>query len=315
MNEIDLTAIPFSACRMSAGEVEIGSNGDGAKSAPVKVRARSGGAIEHPAWGRIVHDFSGMRISKSKLPLDYNHEAGQILGYANHFDYSSGDLIATGAITPWQGTDRASEVIFKMREGVPYEASIYWGGDGIKIQKVPSGKTVEVNGMEFAGPGVVVREWPLRGIAICPYGADENTQSMAFAEGKTVSAVEWQEPKQEDEKMADMPIVEEVEKKDVEVVTVETEGAAEVQVSVEVKPVEVEVKPEVVAEPAVEVPDELSVAKAEIAELRAQLGEMSAKFAALAVGQPVASATVAIDENSKFSAGSWMERARTNKGK
>jgi hypothetical protein len=197
-----------------------------------------------------------------------------------------------------------------MREGVPYEASIFFGGDGIKLENVPTGKTVDVNGMEFAGPGVVVREWPLRGIAICPYGADENTQSMAFAEGKTVSAVEWSEPNKE-EIMADMPIVEEVEKKDVEVVTVETEGAAEVQVTVEVKPVEVEVKPEVLAEPAVEVPDELSVAKAEIAELRAQLGEMSAKFAALAVGQPVASAAVA-DEGTKFT-GTLMERARKQK--
>jgi hypothetical protein len=317
MNDIDLKAIPSSACRMASGEVEIGSNGEGAKSAPVKIKARSGGAIDHPYWGRIVHDFSGMRISKSKLPLDYNHESGEILGYANHFDFSSGDLIATGAITPWQGTDRASEVIFKMREGVPYEASIFFGGDGIKLEKVPDGKAVEVNGMEFAGPGVVVREWPLRGIAICPYGADENTQSMAFAEGKTVSAVEWQEPKQEEEIMADMPIVEETEKKDVEVVTVETEGAAEVVVTVETKPVEVEVKPEDEAAPAVEVPDELSVAKAEAAELRAKLEaaekqnqEFAVKFAALDKGQPVVSAVA--DEGTKFT-GSLMERARNKK--
>jgi hypothetical protein len=206
-------------------------------------------------------------------------------------------------------------VIFKMREGVPYEASIYWGGDGIRIQKVPAGKSVEVNGMEFAGPGVVVREWPLRGIAICPYGADENTQSMAFAEGKTVSAVEWSEPNKE-EIMADMPVVEEP-KENVEVVTVETEGAAEVQVTVEVKPVEAEVEPEVEAVPAVEVPDELSVAKAEAAELRAKLEaaekqnqEFAVKFAALDKGQPPVSAVA--DEGTKFT-GSLMERARNKK--
>jgi len=306
---------------MASGEVEIGSNGEGAKSAPVKIKARSGGAIDHPYWGRIVHDFSGMRISKSKLPLDYNHESGEILGYANHFDFSSGDLIATGAITPWQGTDRASEVIFKMREGVPYEASIFFGGDGIKLEKVPDGKAVEVNGMEFAGPGVVVREWPLRGIAICPYGADENTQSMAFAEGKTVTAVEWSEPKEEDDKMADEPIVEEVKEEvkeeNVEEVTVETEGASEVKVTVEVVPVEAEVKPEEEEVPAVEVPDELSVAKAEAAELRAKLEaaekqnqEFAAKFAALEKGQPPVSAVA--DEGTKFT-GSLMERARNKK--
>ena len=321
MNDIDLRAIPTNACRMTSGEVEIGSNGENAKSAPVKIKARSGVAIDHPYWGRIVHDFSGMKISKPRLPLDYNHEAGEIVGYANHFDYSSGDLVATGAITPWQGTDRASEIIYKMREGVPYEASIFFGGDGIKLEKIPDGKAVEVNGMEFAGPGVVVREWPLRGIAICPYGADENTQSMAFAEGKTVTAVEWSEPKEEENEMADEPIVEEpkdeVKEENVEQVTVETEGKAEVVVTVETKPVEAEVKPEEEEAPAVEVPDELSVAKAEATELRAKLEaaekqnqEFAAKFAALENGQPPVSAVA--DEGTRFT-GSLMERARQKK--
>jgi len=75
-----------------------------------------------------------------------------------------------------------------MREGVPYEASINFGGDGIKIQELGDGETTEVNGARFDGPGIVVREWPLRGVAICPYGADMNTACVEMAAGKTYAA-------------------------------------------------------------------------------------------------------------------------------
>jgi hypothetical protein len=73
--------------------------------------------------------------------------------------------------------DKATEVIFKAKAGVPYEASINFGGDGIIVEEVPDGVSVEVNGYQFAGPGAVIRKWPLRGVAICPYGADMNTET------------------------------------------------------------------------------------------------------------------------------------------
>jgi hypothetical protein len=42
-----------------------------------------------------------------------------------------------------------------------------------------------VNGFQFAGPGIVIREWPLRGVAVCPYGADMNTRSE-LAQGESI---------------------------------------------------------------------------------------------------------------------------------
>jgi len=102
--------------------------------------------------------------------VDYVHAPGEVLGYLNHFDTSSGDLVASGALTPFTDGDRASEVIYKARQGVPYEASINFGGDGIKIEEVAAGQMAQVNGYTFDGPGIVVRQWPLRAWRSAPTG-------------------------------------------------------------------------------------------------------------------------------------------------
>jgi len=190
-NEHDLSAIPAAACHFAGGDIALGSNGTTAKTAPVKITARSGKPIEHWYWGNVVHDLAGMRLNKPRLPIDYAHNDAEVLGYINHFDTESGDLIASGAIIPFNDGDRASEVLFKMRSGVPYEASIFFGGDGIKVQEVAAGELTPVNGYDFEGPGVIIREWPLRGVAICPYGADANTESAALSKGPSFAAAQW----------------------------------------------------------------------------------------------------------------------------
>lgn len=182
--ESETRPIPLCALRFSVGEFQLGDNGQDAKTAPFRMVARSGKPIDHWFWGRVVHDLSGMH-HKGRVPIDYVHDDKEIIGYANKFDVSTGDLEASGALVPYKDSDRASEVIHKSRQGVPYEASINFGGDGIEVEKIPDGMSAQVNGYEFAGPGIVVRQWPLRGIAVCPYGADANTTSE-FSNDKTV---------------------------------------------------------------------------------------------------------------------------------
>jgi hypothetical protein len=180
----DYSTIPASACLLVSGKFELGDNGEGSKTAPISMLARTGQPIEHWWWGRVVHDLSGMQLHKSRLPIDYVHDPNQILGYLNKFESGSGDLVVSGALTPHTDSDRASEVIYKSRAGVPYEASIDFSGEGIKLQEVPEGMVTEVNGFQFEGPGVVIRQWPLRGVAVCPYGADMNTESTVLGDNK-----------------------------------------------------------------------------------------------------------------------------------
>ncbi len=172
--------IPLSALRFAA-DLEMGDNGDGAKTVPVKLTARSTQPVDHWYFGRIVHDMAGMSVSKPRLPIDYCHRDDEVMGFANKFD-TDGGLVASGALTPFEEKDRASEVIFKSGQGVPYEASIFFDPDEMVLEYVPDGMTVPVNGFSFAGPGVVARQWTLRGLAVCPYGQDKNT-AVEFSAG------------------------------------------------------------------------------------------------------------------------------------
>lgn len=185
----DFSTIPANACVLSVGEFALGDNGDNAKTAPLSMVARSGKPIEHWFWGRVVHDLSGMKLAKPRLTVDYCHDDKEVIGYLNKFDATSGNLVVSGALVPFKDSDRATEIVHKMKAGVPYEASINFGGDGIKVEEIGEGMVSQVNGYAFEGPGVIVREWPLRGVAVCPYGADMNTESNAsFSNSKTFSA-------------------------------------------------------------------------------------------------------------------------------
>jgi hypothetical protein len=123
-----------------------------------------------------------MSLSKPRLAIDYSHREDEVMGFANKFD-TEGGLVASGALTPFQEKDRASEVIFKSQQGVPFEASIFFDPAELVLEDVPQGMSVPVNGLTFAGPGVVARRWTLRGLAVCPYGQDKNT-AVEFSAGQ-----------------------------------------------------------------------------------------------------------------------------------
>lgn len=173
--------IPIAALEFAA-DLEMGDNGEGAKTIPIKVKARGAQAVDHWYFGRIVHDLAGMSLSKPRLAIDYCHREDEVMGFANKFE-TEGGLVASGALTPFQDKDRASEVIFKSQHGVPYEASIFFDPAELVLEEVPQGMSVPVNGLQFAGPGVVARQWTLRGLAVCPYGQDKNT-AVEFSAGK-----------------------------------------------------------------------------------------------------------------------------------
>jgi len=244
----DLTKIPGNAFIFADCELTFGDNGENAKTAPVKMKARSGQPIEHWYWGRVVHDLAGMKLLKNRIPIDYVHNDDEVIGFVNHFDASTGDLILSGALVPFKDSDRATEIIFKNMAGVPYESSIDFAGPGVKIQLLEDGQIADVNGYSFAGPGTIIREWTLRGVAICPHGADANTSSNVFNDKNKLFAAEVvpaEQTQKETEKMSDQTKPDAVEE------PVETAEAAELTVEAVAEAGEV---------PAVE-------ASAEVAEL------------------------------------------------
>ncbi len=172
--------VPGTALQFNIGEFSLGDNGDGAKTAPIRLLARAGAPIEHPYWGKVVHDFAGMQ-HKNRIPIDYRHD--EPIGYVNQFDTASGDLQLSGALVPFKESDKATEIIHKSRGGVPYEASIDFRAP-VVMEELPAGKSAEVNGRSLEGPATIIRSWTLRGVAVCPYGADPNTSSQLSAQEK-----------------------------------------------------------------------------------------------------------------------------------
>ncbi len=237
--------------RRFAGELQLASNGDDAKSAKVKIVARTGVPISHSMWGKFVHDFSGMRV-RNRIPLDYDHDEKESIGYLNKFDTATGDLVCSGAIVPFEN-DRGAEVIHKASEGVPYQASIQFGQDYL-AEYIEEGELVRLNaspaqpeGVPVEGPCWVIREWELLAVAIVKFGADSDTVTQiglslkqAKPTGKTFIRVSGGlKMSAEVENVKDEAKVEE-QVKVAEEVKVEAEAEAKVETETETK---TEVKP------------------------------------------------------------------------
>ncbi|ADG67954.1 hypothetical protein Plim_2127 [Planctopirus limnophila DSM 3776] len=152
-----------------------------ADSVAVTVNARTGGVASHWYWDRCVHDFAGM-TAPPRITIDYCHNPGEVLGYADVFEPSDLMLVIKGMLTPF-GQDRAAEVLHKSALGVPYQASILMNLRKYRIEELGAGQSAQVNGQTVEGPVVIFREWELLGLAICPYGADTGTSVALEANG------------------------------------------------------------------------------------------------------------------------------------
>jgi hypothetical protein len=174
--------VPVAACQLRSGPFELSADDAGAaaaKSPPTaRILARSGQAIEHWYWGKLVQDLAGMQQLKDRLPLDYCHDAGEILGYAEGWSRESGDLTCTGTLLTDE-SERAAEIVRLAKAGVPYEASISF--TPIAVEYLDDGQAATVNGALVDGPAAVVRKWRLTGLAVCPRGADPNTKTELSA--------------------------------------------------------------------------------------------------------------------------------------
>jgi hypothetical protein len=180
-------SIPVAACRLMA-DVSIDDNGEGAKTAPIKILARSGEPVSHPDLEYpILHDFDTMQTpTKGRVPVDWCHDpAIPAFGFCNKFDTGDGQLLASGALVSTDPHDFAASLMNKSREGVPFQASIDWRGGNPEILMLAEGQTANFNGKERQGPMYIARNWPLSGIALCNHGVDENT-SAQFAAGNTI---------------------------------------------------------------------------------------------------------------------------------
>jgi hypothetical protein len=167
--------IPAAACQLRTSPLEFADLPAEELQTVATILARTGDSIPHWFFGKIVHDFAGMQMTKCRLALDYCHDPADIIGYAEDWDSKSGNLMCRGVLLTAQ-SPRASEIMSLAKAGVPYEASISF--NPLKMQRLTAGEQAQINGRLVEGPAVIVRQWMLTGLAVCPRGADANTRTQ-----------------------------------------------------------------------------------------------------------------------------------------
>jgi hypothetical protein len=232
----DLANVPASALTMAAETVQMQKADDGL--VPIEMVARSNNPIEHWYWGNVIHDNESIKF-KDVLPIDYLHE--EEIGFLNEVEYDPerGVVCRGFLVMTEEPNDTARRLVAKSRGGIPYQASINFAGDGVQVREFAAGESVKVNGREHTGPLTVISNWPLRGVAVCPYGADGQTSSQ-FSNSQTFNLRGSDMPSKAKELAAE---VVEAEETVVEVVETDELSAAEA-----VAEVVAEVAAEVVAE-------------------------------------------------------------------
>lgn len=172
-----------------AAELQLQPAGDAETTIRTgKVIARTSGVAFHWYWGRCVHDLSGLSFPKPRVPLDYCHNPLDVIGFAEGFEAAAAELSCDASLVTHRPEDRAAKLMADSDAGVPYEASILQSANGLVVEWVEPDATVEVNGQKFTGPLVVFRQATIRGLAICPQGADGCT-SAEFSAGTLAGEV------------------------------------------------------------------------------------------------------------------------------
>ena len=138
--------------------------------------------------GWFIIDLETVVFHKPRLTMDYNHNENEIIGYVEGFEVDENGLHATGSIVPFDDKDRASEIIYKNKNGVPYEVSPTVLPYAAEVEDLADGETAVVNGTEQNGPIRIYRKLPVRGAAICPYGTDRHTNATVLSEKGAVMA-------------------------------------------------------------------------------------------------------------------------------
>ena len=137
--------------------------------------AYTGAVIQLSWWGRVVFDLAGMRLD-DKLPALREHDRGRAVGTV---DGHTKELSALKAQGYFVSTPDGLEVAGLIKEGFPYQASI--GIFPETVEELKEGASAQVNGGEFQGPGVIVRQSYCREISFVSLGADAGTSVAALA--------------------------------------------------------------------------------------------------------------------------------------
>lgn len=156
----------------------------------VKIKVITSSILEHPGLGRFRVRTETAAPSKDRVPLDYNHNEEEVIGYVENFQCNADAITADGVVLIGDDSNDAAKTFAQNIDGgVPFEASAFLD--------LSEAESVELE------DGVV--EWSgalIRGVAICPYGTDRKTTvSLKLGETNFVVRLKDKSSNNEDEVM------------------------------------------------------------------------------------------------------------------
>jgi hypothetical protein len=129
----------------------------------------------------IVLDLAGLEQGKSVI-ANLHHKKDHLVGHVGTVENNGKTLRLSGEVSAV--SQSATEFVDSAKNGFPWQASIE--AKPLRVEEIPEGRTVTVNGQSIQGPVYVARKSRLYGVAFLPHGADENTTVQLAA-----SAVEF----------------------------------------------------------------------------------------------------------------------------
>lgn len=154
----------------------------------VKIKVITSSILEHPGLGRFRVKTETAAPSKDRVPLDYNHNEEEVIGYVENFQCNADAITADGVVLIGDdSSDAAKTFAQNIDGGVPFEASAFLDLSEAESVELEDGVT------EWSGALI-------RGVAICPYGTDRKT-TVSLKLGETNFVVRLKKNNNEDEDM------------------------------------------------------------------------------------------------------------------
>lgn len=162
-----LKTIPSEATELRAGSQTLS-----VESETFSLTPYSGQLVEHWYWGQFVFETSSMKMYKDKIPALVDHDTTRGCGVIDEMSIEGNEAVFSGKFVENQN----SQYVKDMKE-VGMECSLRFDPEKTRIEEVPEGAEVEVNGETFTGPLFVFRDTTIMEVSFTLFGHVPNTET------------------------------------------------------------------------------------------------------------------------------------------
>ena len=142
----------------------------------VRLTLYDGGIQKNWYWGNLAFELSSMKLAKKKVPILYEHDTGNRLGYSTKVELE-GKFIMEGELLD---NEEAGRIKTDADGGFPFEASLRFDPERGIYEHIKEKEKVEVNGRVLKGPGTVIRNAVIMEASICVFGRLAHTGIETF---------------------------------------------------------------------------------------------------------------------------------------